>query len=250
MKEWFLSLFAEDLFGVEIDLFSVYHILYFLFILGATLGAAFYLRKKSSECNLRVIRWLAGLSLFLYLADFFVMPLYLGEMEVDKLPFHICTAAVILAAAVTFVPSCYRFRTPVTVLALVGPLMYLVYPGSALGGVSPFSYRVVETFLFHGMLFAFGVLSLTSGLVRLELKKIWQEAVLLCIIAAWASWGNWLYSTEEHHYDWFFLTGSTFPFVPKFLMPFVAIAAVLLVMLAIYGIYYAVLAYCARRKKS
>ena len=31
---------------------------------------------------------------------------------------------------------------------------------------------------------------------------------------------------DGHHYDWFFITGSTFPFVPEWLMPFAVFFAV------------------------
>lgn len=116
--------------------------------------------------------------------------------------------------------------------------MYLTYPGSALGGVSPICYRVVQTFLFHGALLGYGVLSVTTKQVELDVKKVWKELVVIVVIACWASIGNALYETSTHHYDWFFLTGSTFPFIPKPLMPFAVIIAVFGMVMIIYGLNY------------
>ena len=50
--------------------------------------------------------------------------------------------------------------------------------------------------------------------------------VAIVIIILWANFGNNAYSHEDHHYDWFFITGSTFPFIPSWLMPFVVLASV------------------------
>ena len=125
-------------------------------------------------------------------------------------------------------PTHWRNYTPRTyyITHSLAPLMYITYPGSALGGISFYSYKVVQTFVFHGLVFAWGVLSLTTGFSRLEFKKIWKELIGLVIIALWAAFGNAAYSHEGHHFDWFFITGSTFPFVPTWLMPFAVITAV------------------------
>jgi hypothetical protein len=65
------------------------------------------------------------------------------------------------------------------------------------------------------------------------------------MIAAWATVGNLTFNSsylgndpDAHHYDWFFLTGTTFPFVPPYLMPIAVIAAVLGMVMIIYGLYY------------
>lgn len=43
---------------------------------------------------------------------------------------------------------------------------------------------------------------------------------------------------SQNHYDWFFITGSTFPFVPKWLMTFAVIVAVYVVIAWFYLIYW------------
>ena len=132
------------------------------------------------------------------------------------------------------------------ILAIVAPLMYMTYPGAAVGELHTFCYKVVQTFIYHGVLFAWGYLNLATGYVKPVFKRCYKVVIGLCLIACWAMLGNISYGyayreNADPHYDWFFLTGSTFDFVPKPLMPFVVIAAVFCVALMVYGIYYLVL---------
>ena len=96
--------------------------------------------------------------------------------------------------------------------------------------------------IYHGMLLGWGVLNLTTAQVKLNWKNIWMPLVGILIITVWAAIGNICYN--EHwadgspHFDWFFITGSTFPFVPTALMPFLTITAVFGVNTCIYLIYW------------
>lgn len=75
---------------------------------------------------------------------------------------------------------------------------------------------------------------MTTGAVSLSFKTIWKEAVAIVVLIAWAFFGNYTYSSAEHHYDWFFVTGSTFPFIPSWLMPFVVLVAIFAMCALIY----------------
>ena len=238
MREFLLNLFGTDEGSIEITLFSIWHILYFVLIVGGTIGSCFLLRNKSDETKDKVRNMLADLVIGIYLGDFFIQPFMSSDysMNVDKLPFHICTLMGIVVPFVQFNKKFEKIREPITCLSLVASLMYITYPGSALGGVAPFCYKVVQTFVFHGLLFSYGYLSVATNSVKLEFKNIWKELCVLVVIALWAGLGNTLYSSSEHHYDWFFITGSTFPFVPKGLMPFTVIAAVFGMCAIIYGL--------------
>ena len=78
-------------------------------------------------------------------------------------------------------------------------------------------------------------------------KRCYKVAIGLGLIACWAMLGNLTYSQNIYdydaypHFDWFFITGSTFDFLPKPLMPFAVIAAVFCTALIVYGIYYLVI---------
>ena len=142
------------------------------------------------------------------------------------MPFHICTLTAVFIPFAQFNKKIDKIKDVISCFVIVAPLMYITYPGSALGGVSFYSYKVIQTFIFHGLVFAWGVLSLTTGFSKLEFKNIWKELIGIIIIILWASFGNNTYSHLAHHFDWFFVTGSTFPFVPTWLMPFAVLAAV------------------------
>ncbi|MBE7082761.1 MAG: hypothetical protein E7378_03710 [Clostridiales bacterium] len=234
MREWFLSLFDKNLGGLEINLFDFWHIGYLLLAIGGIILTAFLLRKKSEKTQRKFVNALIIIAVISYVLDFFVQPLYRGgEMDVDKLPFHICTFISIVAIFARFNKKFAWLNQPAVVLCIVAPLMYLCYPGSALGGVSPIGYKVVQTFFYHSMVLAYGVLSLTTKSVKLSIKGIWKEFFMILFIALWASIGNAIYAD----YDWFFLKGSAFPFIPVSIMPLVVIVAVFLMVLIIYGIY-------------
>lgn len=228
MNEFFKNIFGTSTGSVEITLFSIWHILYIVLIFGLSLGGYFLLRKKSDKAKTVTLKTLAYLVIGIYILDFFIMPFSQGKIDIDKLPFHICTLTGVFIPFAQFNKKFEPVRSVITCFAIVASLMYITYPGSALGGVTPWCYKVVQTFVFHGLVFAWGFLSVTLKAVNFNFKNIWKEAVGLVAIIIWAFFGNYAYLgiPDGHHYDWFFITGSTFPFIPSWLMPFVVFIAV------------------------
>lgn len=232
MKDALTKVFKSFTGGVtEITAFSGWHIMYIVLIVGLTIGAAFMLKNKADKTKNRTLNILAYLVIGSYILDFFLMPFSEGKINIDKLPFHICTLVGVFIPFVQFNKKFKPIKDVVACLAIVASLMYITYPGSALGGVSAFSYKVIQTFVFHGLVFAWGVLTVTTKSVNLSFKKIWKEAVAIVVIAAWATVGNVCYNTSYtgadglSHFDWFFLTGSSFGMSP-WLMPFLTMLAI------------------------
>ena len=214
---------------MEITLFSAWHFMYIALILGVSIALAFVLRGKSERTKQIVLAVYAVLVTAVYIADFFLMPLVREDhsIDIDKLPFHFCTVLAILVPFAQFNKKIASIKDVIACFAIVSSLMYITYPGSALGGVDVFSYKVVQTFLYHGVLFTWGFLSVTTGSAVLSFKKIWKELAGLAIIIIWALIGSYTYSNlTPNHYDWFFVTGSTYPFIPVWLMPFVVLVLV------------------------
>lgn len=234
----------------EIELFSIYHILYAVVIFGVCILAALLLNRKSEQTKDKALRVIAGLIATVYFGDFFFHPFVYDGLNLDKMPFHLCTVLCPMILLAQFGKRIKKWKEPVAVFAIVAPLMYICYPGSALGGVAPWCYKVVQTFTYHGLLLLWGFLMLTTKRVVLKWKNLWRALVGIILMVCWASLGNTLYTSEAHHYDWFFLTGSTFPFIPSSLMPFVVIALVFAMCATIYGIYFLVLRHCNKPKKS
>ena len=241
MREFFVNLFETREEPFDVTLYSVWHILYVVIIFAAIIGMAFYLRKKDASIKERVLNFIAYSLVVVYIGDFFIQPLFReGAMNVDKLPFHICT---LLCPVIAFTQFNKRFaciKEPVAFLSVISPLMYIVYPGSALGTESPFCYEIIQTFVYHGVLLAYGVLLMTTKTVMPNIKNSYKSLIGIGTTIIWAAFGNVVYSEEGwgKGFDWFFITGKTFPFIPQILMPFVVAACTYGMVIAIYVIYY------------
>lgn len=239
MQEFFARLFSENNSDLQIGLFDVWHFLYLFIIFGTCALMVILFRNRSMESKKRVIRVFAYLTIGLYIADFMIMPLsdsYNG-ISTYKLPFNICTLMAVLVPFAEFNAKFKPIKTVIVVLSIASSLMWMCYPGSALGGQPPFSYIIFQTFMYHGMLFSWGFLCLALGDVELKIKKIWKEFAFILFMLVWAWFGNTIYDGNQ---NWFFIEESIFPFLTDEIMPVMVVAAVFAVCLVIYGIYYAV----------
>ena len=248
MKEFVAMLFSEYPSNAQITPFNIWHFVYLFFILGGTLLLSVLFQNKPSEKKEKLIRLFAYLTIGLYVADFFIMPLSdsYGSISDDKLPFHICTLMAVMVPFVQFSKRLQWMKKPVIVLSIASSLMWMCYPGSALGGEPPFCYRIFQTFIFHGFLFTWGVLNLSLGAEKLDIHSVWKEFIGIMIIFLWASLGNAVY--DGH--NWFFLKDVLFPFIPAEIMPIAVVVSVFGVCLAIYGIYYGCLAMANQKRKA
>ena len=235
VKAFFAWLFSENNSALEIHLFDFWHFVYLFVIFGGT--ALLAMCVKSEQGRKKALQTMAYLTVGLYVVDFFIMPLsdsYNG-ISAYKLPFNICTIMAVLVPFVQFNPKFARIKGPVVNLSIASTLMWMCYPGSALGGEPPFSYIIFQTFMYHGFLFSWGVLNLAYGEVELQIKKIWKEFVGILMILVWAKFGNTVY---DPGYNWFFIETSIFPFLPDKIMPVAVVVSVFAVCLVICGAYY------------
>ena len=224
MKEFVARLFSEKNSQLSIDLFNVWHLLYLLYlfvIIEGTIILALIFHKKSEAVKEKVLRLFAYLTIGFYVADFFIMPLSdsYGGISIDKLPFHICTLMGVFATFVQFNPKFKPIKSTVVVLSIAGTIMWMCYPGSALGGEPPFSYIIFQTFMYHGFLFCWGVLNLAFQRVTLNIKNLWHEACAVVVLILWASFGNEVYPNDQ---NWLFVKHSIFPFLKdEYMVPVV-----------------------------
>ncbi len=241
MREFFAWLFSQNNSDLKIGLFDGWHFLYLFIAFGGTLALSLIGRKFPKQQS-RLQKLMAYLTVGLYVIDFFIMPLsdsYNG-ISVYKLPFNICTIMAVLVPFVQFNPKFAKIRQPVVTLSIAASLMWMCYPGTALGGQPPFCYVIFQTFMYHAFLFCWGVLNLVYGDVKYDIRKIWKEFVSILMILAWASFGNTVYGRG---YNWFFIQESIFPFLSDEIMPLMVVLSVFSVSLAIYGIYFALKAF-------
>ncbi len=246
MRDLFLKLFEKSHFntGIMVTAFSIPHIIYALLIAGGIVWAYMAFKNKSDEKKELLLKILAYALVISYVSDFFMHDFVYGDgLNMDKLPFHICTVLCPMVAFVQFNKKFKKFIEPVSFLAIIGPLMYLVYPAS-IGDGEPWCYQAVQTMFYHGVLLSWGILNIVLKIFNPEIKNCWKTLVLLVIITLWAKFGNLIYGD----YNWFFLEEDAFYIglvengvIPKWTLMLINPTAVFLVVLAIYGIYYGVM---------
>ncbi len=244
MRDILINIFKDDTFGPDITLFGIFHVLYFLIIMGVTFFFAYHFRNKNDDTKKKILDIMAIIIVVLYLGDFFVHPFMNNEdsLSADKLPFHICTIACPLIAITRIFPNKTKaISHAVPILALVGGLMYITCPNGAVGeGVKAFSYRMIQTFIYHGLIFTYGICTLAYGENKLEYKKIYVEAIMILALILISLGANHAYSIPGgHHHDWFFTTGSSFGVSP-YLMPFLMFVIIFAMCNAIYLIYFGI----------
>lgn len=248
MRDFVLWLFSENTVDLQIGLYDFWHFLYLFIIFGGTILLSFALRNKAREKRVKAIRIFAYLTIGFYIVDFFIMPLsdsYNG-ISTNKLPFHICTLMGVLVPFVQFNKKLERFKPTIVVLSIVASCIWMVYPGSALGGQPPFCYLTFQTFMYHGFLFCWGILNLAYGEVKLNIKYCWKELIAILGVFVWAWFGNKVYGKGQ---NWFFIDESIVPFLPDQALPFVVVPGVFIVSLLVYGIYYLILHIANKKKK-
>ena len=236
MRELFFKIFADSFFntGIQITPFSIAHIVYMVLIFGSIILGWLCLRNQSAEKKEKALRFLAYALLISYLSDFFFHDFVYDGMNKDKLPFHICTVLCPLVAIAQFNRKGHKIAEPVAMLAMLAPMMYLCFPASV-GDGEPWCYQAVQTMFFHGVLMAWGILSVALALVCITL---------------WAKFGNLILDQ-----NWFFLEEDAFyiglvedGIIPKWVLMIVNPVVFFLAVLATYGVVYALRA--AGKKKN
>ena len=93
----FLHGLLSDRKGGEIfTLFSLWHFLYIGLALLLIASLLLLTRRKTIEKKNKAATFFVDLAFGLYIADFFLMPFAYGEIDIEKLPFHICTAMCVM----------------------------------------------------------------------------------------------------------------------------------------------------------
>ena len=192
--------------------FSPYH----LFWIAATLAVAGFLRKRRDIAE-RILNLAVGL----YALDFFLMPLAYGYIDIEKLPFHVCTA-MCLMCLFSRRPRLATYRQSFALLGFLSNLVYLCYPAGVMWHqVAPLSYRVIQTLLFHALMTVYGFIALWNDPPRPGKR----ELAVLTAMTAWALLGNWMYNgTSEgydHFFNWFFVIRDPFYLLPESVAPWI-----------------------------
>ena len=254
----------------RIPAFGLWHFFYIALVFGIIIGTAFVLKNKTDEQKKKVLNFLPIAVLVVYVGDLFLRPIAFLEGDfantigsyIDKLPFHICTLLAPVSVFAQFNKKLAKFKEPIVIMAVVGPLMYLTYPGTAVGDEFPFCYEVIQTMLYHGLLLAWGVLCITTKETKITIKNWYKSLIAVLCISLWALLGNVMFSDMSSvsawtatGFDWFFQKGNLLSSGHSSIglaigMPFLVAFAVFAMAMIIYGIYYLVRAICKKTCKS
>lgn len=248
MFEFLRNLLSDKDNGIlTFEAFSLCHILYLLLIIGGIVLVMFLFKNKSQEAKHKLIDFTVTLALCIYIADFFLMPFSYGYIDIDKLPFHICTLMSIMGVLSRRTKIFAKFKTAFTLMGLVGAMMYILYP-AGVPASDGYSYRIVQTVIYHGLMIAQGIFAIAYNDLDLSWKSIKYDLIAILSLTAWAMIGNTLYSgviTEacdcvegctnvitiyDYDLNWFFVKHDPLYIIPDeidiYFAPFIMIFAI------------------------
>lgn len=246
MYRFFSDILSDKKGGAVFTCFGVWHALYMAVIFGVIIATVMLLSKKDADVKKKSADVTIGAAFGLYILDFFLMPFAYGEIDLEKLPFHACTAMCIMCFLSRRSGFLSRFKKEFALLGLISNLVYVIYPAGIMWyQIHPLSYRAVQTLLFHGLMTAYGVFVLAFDEVRLEWKTCYRDLAVIAGMAIWALLGNTLYNGTHgeysHSFNWFFVIQDPFYLLPAniapYIMPFVVIAAFFAVEILVYAIW-------------
>lgn len=223
----FLSNLLADKKGGEIfTLFSGWHFFYILITIGGVVATLLLLKNKSDNVKKTVERIFISVAFGLYMADFFLMPLAYGEIDIEKLPFHACTSMCVMCFLSYHVKFLEKYRESFVLLGFISNLVYLIYPAGVMWhAVHPLSYRVIQTLIFHSIMTAYGFIFIALERDRFNIKKSYRDIAVVALLTVWAILGNYTYNgtygEQSRFFNWFFVVRDPFYAIPEEIAPFV-----------------------------
>ncbi len=246
----FLHNLLSDKKGGEIfSLFGGWHFFYLALTIITVVTVLLFLKNKSDRAKEKTAQAFAHIAFGLYVADLFLMPLAYGEIDIEKLPFHACTAMCVLCFLSYHNRFLEKFRHSFVLLGFISNLVYLIYPAGVMWhAVHPLSYRVIQTLIFHSIMTIYGFLTLIYEHDKFNLKNSYRDLVVVVCMTLWAMIGNYAYNGTadgySHFFNWFFVVRDPFYIIPEsiapFIMPFLNVAVFFAVEIIVHLILWAV----------
>ena len=232
--------------GATFNCFGIWHFLYILLVGIIITYLIIKMKNKSESTRKNLVRYSINIAFGLYILDFFLMPFAYGEIDLEKLPFHMCTATCVLCFLSRHTKFFSKYKFQFAMLGFISNLVYFIYPaGVGWYQIHPLSYRVIQTLMFHAIMMMYGLFVLLYEVKELKWKDSRKELVLIIIMTLWALLGNTFYNGTygdySNNFNWLFVVQDPFYILPSdiapFIMPFVVVAAFYIVTFMVYGCY-------------
>ena len=233
--------------GELFSLFSLSHLIYLVLFAVILTALIFLLKGKSREFKDKVTKILIGIGFGLYMLDFFLMPFAYGEIQIEKLPFHICTLSCTLSFLSRNVEWMKKYRTHMAMLAFIANFSFLAVPAGVMWyQVTPSSYRAIQTLVFHLVVSLYGLIMLIFDNDEFSWKFIYRDMITVASIVVWSMIGSYSYTGNvggyNYYFNWFFVKQDPFNIFPAnfapYIMPVFIIVAFFAVESLIYGAVY------------
>ncbi len=230
MYSFFHSILKDKKGGEIFELFSAWHFAYIFLALIAIIILLRVLKNEKHKQKAREI--LISCAFGLYIMDFFLMPLSYGEIDIEKLPFHACTAMCVMCFWSYHNKFLEKYRTSFAMLGFISNLVYLVYPAGVMWhAVHPISYRVIQTLIFHSLMTVYCLLELIYNREKIAFKTQLRDLGVIVAMTLWALLGNYVYNGTSggysHFFNWFFVVRDPFYAIDEqisvFVMPIINI---------------------------
>ena len=245
MNELLSNLLKDHKDGPIFNCFGIWHILFMIIIFGSIIVTTLLLRNKEDAVRKKSINITIRVVAGLYILDFFLMPLAYGSIDIEKLPFHICTVSCVLCFLSRHNKFFNKYKLQFAVIGLIGNIIYVIYPaGIGWYQITPYSYRVIQTLLYHGLMTLYGVLTLAYDGEELKWKNCYKELIVIVLLVLWAMLGNAVYNSDIRIYNWFFVIQDPFYILPKsiasFVMPFIITITIFIGNILVYLSYFGI----------
>ena len=122
------EIFADRKGDVLFTCFGVSHICYILFFIALFFIVHMATSRKSAEARSGAVDVFINIAFGMYILDFFMMPLAYGYIDIEKLPFHACTAMCVMCFLSRRLKCLEKYRIHLALLGLVSNFVYLIYP--------------------------------------------------------------------------------------------------------------------------
>ncbi len=208
--------------------FGTWHICYLAELAVVVTAILLSLKNKNRSTILKTTEFFINCAFGLYIADFFLMPFAYGGIDVEKLPFHACTAMCVMCFLSCHTTFFSKYKASFAMLGFLSNLVYCIYPAGLMWyQVHPLSYRVIQTLMFHAIMAIYGLLVLIFEKITFDKYTCRRDFTVIAGMTLWALLGNALYTGQAwghtYFFNWFFVVEDPFgifaPEISRYIMP-------------------------------